>query len=55
LQECGYSSGKWEGNTLVVETNGLKDGMWLDTTDSPMTDASKITERVRDLQRLVGK
>ena len=40
----GYSSGKWEGDTLVVHTNGLRDGMWLDR-GSPMTDAAKLTER----------
>jgi len=43
----GSSSGKWEGDTLVVETNGLRDGMWLDATGNPMTDAAKITERFR--------
>ena len=43
----GYSSGKWEGDTLVVETNGLRDGLWLDATGNPMTDAAKITERLR--------
>ena len=41
----GYSSGKWEGDTLVVQTNGFRDGMWLDATGNPMTDAAKITER----------
>jgi hypothetical protein len=41
----GYSSGTWEGDTLVVHTNGLRDGMWLDATGNPMTDAAKITER----------
>jgi hypothetical protein len=43
----GYSSGKWEGDTLVVQTNGLRDGLWLDATGNPMTDAAKITERLR--------
>ena len=43
----GYSSGKWEGDTLVVHTNGLRDGMWLDRAGSPMTDAAKLTERFR--------
>jgi len=41
----GYSSGKWEGDTLVVETTGFRDGLWLDTRDSPLTDAARITER----------
>jgi hypothetical protein len=43
----GYSSGKWEGDTLAVETTGFRDGMWLDGARNPMTDAAKITERFR--------
>jgi hypothetical protein len=43
----GYSAGKWEGDTLIVETTGFPDGMWLDRNGSPMTDAAKITERFR--------
>ena len=43
----GYSVGKWEGDTLVVETTGFKDGLWLDRNGSPMTDAAKVTERFR--------
>ena len=41
----GYSSGKWNGDTLVIETVGLRDGLWLDTGGSPLSDAAKITER----------
>ena len=43
----GYSSGKWEGDTLVVQTIGFPDGIWLDRGGSPLTDAAKITERFR--------
>jgi len=43
----GYSAGKWEGDTLVVETSGFRDRMWLDATGNPMTDAARITERFR--------
>ncbi|HEX4278669.1 MAG TPA: hypothetical protein VHZ74_25110, partial [Bryobacteraceae bacterium] len=43
----GYSSGKWEGDTLVVHTNGFRDGLWLDRNGTPMTDAAKMTERFR--------
>jgi hypothetical protein len=43
----GYSSGKWEGDTLVVHSNGFRDRMWLDATGNPMTDAARITERFR--------
>src|SRR5437879_259778 len=43
----GYSTGKWEGDTLVVQTNGFRDGLWADYDGSPMTDAAKMTERFR--------
>jgi hypothetical protein len=43
----GYSIGKWEGDTLVVETTNFRDGGWLDIWGSPLTDAAKMTERYR--------
>ncbi len=43
----GYSIGKWDGDTLVVQTSGFKDGIWLDAYGDPMTDQPKITERFR--------
>ena len=43
----GYSSAKWEGDTLVVQTNGLRDGIWLDLKGDPLTEAAKLTERFR--------
>lgn len=43
----GYSSGRWDGDTLVVETAGFRDGLWLDFNGDPMTDAAKVTERFR--------
>jgi hypothetical protein len=45
----GYSTGKWDGDTLVVQTNGLRDGLWLHVIGSPLTEAAKITERFRRL------
>jgi hypothetical protein len=45
----GYSSGRWEGDTLVVETNGFRDGIWLDRNGSPMTEAARMTEKFRRL------
>jgi hypothetical protein len=49
----GYSVGRWEGDTLVVETNNLRgaetspyDG-WLDVRGSPYTEQAKFTERIR--------
>jgi hypothetical protein len=43
----GYSTGQWDGDTLVVQTNGLRDGLWLDVAGNPLTDAAKLTERIR--------
>jgi len=43
----GYSTGKWDGDTLVVETSGFRDEGWLDVRGSPLTDAAKLTERFR--------
>ena len=43
----GYSSGKWEGDSLVVQTTGFRDGLWLDTGGSPLTNAARVTERFR--------
>ena len=43
----GYSTGKWEGDTLVVQSNGFRDGIWLDSSGSPLTEAARITERFR--------
>jgi len=43
----GYSTGRWEGDTLVVETVGLMDDGWLDVRGSPLTSAGKLIERFR--------
>ena len=43
----GYSVGRWEGDTLVVETSGFMDEGWLDVRGSPLTSAGKVTERFR--------
>lgn len=42
----GNSVGRWEGDTYVVETNGLRDGGWIDTGKArPHSDALRVTER----------
>jgi hypothetical protein len=43
----GYSTGKWDGDTLVVESSGFRDLGWLDVEGSPLTDTGKIIERFR--------
>ena len=46
-QSNGYSVGRWDGDTLIVETIGFRDDGWLDTIGSPLTDEGKIVERFR--------
>ena len=41
----GYSIGKWEGDTLVVDTRGFVDETWLDFNGRPATDALHFVER----------
>jgi len=43
----GYSTGHWDGDTLVVESTGFKDRTWLDVAGHPHTEALRITERFR--------
>jgi hypothetical protein len=39
--------GKWEGDTLVVQTIGLDHRAWLDEWGTPFSEEVKITERWR--------
>lgn len=41
----GYSVGKWEGDTLVVNTVGFRDDGWLDVNGSPLTSSGNMVER----------
>jgi hypothetical protein len=43
----GYSIGRWQGDTFVVETNGLNDRMPIDAVGHPRSEAMRITERYR--------
>jgi hypothetical protein len=43
----GYSVGKWEGDTLAVETVGLSEKTWLDDRGHPHSDTLRILERFR--------
>jgi hypothetical protein len=43
----GYSIGRWEGDELVIDTEGFKDTTWLDFGGHPHTEALHITERYR--------
>jgi len=41
----GYSVGKWDGDTLVVDTVGFNDKAWLDILGHPRSEAMHLTER----------
>jgi hypothetical protein len=41
----GHSIGKWEGDTLVVDTVGFNERFWLDRAGSPHTEKMHVTEK----------
>ena len=43
----GYSSGKWSGDTLLIDTIGLRDDTWIDWVGSVVTQAAKVREQIR--------
>ena len=43
----GHSTGKWDGDTLVVETVGLNDQRWLSVDGQPHTEVLRLMERYR--------
>ena len=42
----GHSVGHWEGDVLVVDTTGLRDGLWIDESGSFVSSAAHITSRI---------
>jgi hypothetical protein len=45
----GYSVGRWDGDTLVIDSIGFRDDQWLDAAGSPLTNAGRVTERFNRL------
>lgn len=43
----GYSVGRWDGDTLVVESNGYNDRTWLHARGLPHSERLRVTERYR--------
>ena len=43
----GYSVGTWDGDVLVVQSNGFSDRSWLDGIGHARSEATRITERIR--------
>jgi hypothetical protein len=46
----GNSVGHWDGDTLVVETTGFKDGLWVDVDGTPASKNAKLTMRMRKVK-----
>ena len=43
----GYSSAQWSGDTLVIDTIGLRDDTWIDWNGSVLTEAANVREEIR--------
>ena len=43
----GYSIGKWEGDSFIVDTRGFNDKSWIDDSGRPHTEALHTIERFR--------
>ena len=44
-QWLGYSAGRWEGQTLVIDTTGFNDKTWLDYSGLPHSEKLTVQER----------
>ena len=43
----GYSSAKWSGDTLVIDSIGFRDDTWIDWNGSVVTESAKVREEIR--------
>lgn len=43
----GYSSAKWSGDTLVIDSNGFQNDTWIDWNGSVLTESAKVREEMR--------
>ncbi|HEX4278715.1 MAG TPA: hypothetical protein VHZ74_25340 [Bryobacteraceae bacterium] len=43
----GYSSGRWSGDALIIDTIGLRDDTWIDWNGSVVTEAARVREEIR--------
>ena len=41
----GYSIGRWEGDTFIIESTGFNDRAWLDQAGHPITGTLRVIER----------
>ena len=42
----GYSSAQWVGDTLVIDTIGVRNGTWIDWNGSELTETAKVREEI---------
>jgi hypothetical protein len=42
----GYSTGRWDGDSLIVESVGFKDQTWIDEYGTPASERLRLTERL---------
>jgi hypothetical protein len=47
----GHSVGRWEGDTLVIQTDTFNDLTWFDRAGNHHSDALKVTERITPMSR----
>jgi hypothetical protein len=43
----GYSTAKWDGDALVIDSIGFRDGLWIDWNGSEIGESAKVRERIR--------
>jgi hypothetical protein len=46
----GHSVGRWDGNTLVVDTVNFKEAQWVDFGGTPASRDARLTHRIRKLE-----
>jgi len=47
ITAMGHSIGRWDGDTLVVDTVSIDDVTWMDDKGTPHSDALHVVERIR--------
>ena len=47
----GWSNGRWEGETLVVDVTSLTEDSWFDRAGNFHTDGLHVVERIRKTDR----
>lgn len=47
LTYMGFSTGRYDGDALVVETAGISDLLWMDQSGTPHSNSLRVTERIR--------